>query len=165
MTVDFLISPSSEDDLPTRIKHLEGDFGAVITPGLDLAFRDREVISMKGQTLMGEVATREIPVCGPGAFVLLKALAFRSRGEAKDAYDLYYIVRNFGGGVQDVASRIKGLLPSLDAENALAILREDFTEANHAGPVRAASFSGEPNVELMRQDVVGFVVELLGAIT
>jgi hypothetical protein len=48
VTVDFLISPSSQDERPASIKHLEGDFGAVITPGLELAFRDREAIMMEG---------------------------------------------------------------------------------------------------------------------
>ena len=32
-------------------------------------------------------------MCGPGAFVVLKALAFRDRGEPKDAYDLVYVLR------------------------------------------------------------------------
>jgi hypothetical protein len=33
-------------------------------------------------TIMGERATRSIRVCGPGAFVVLKALAFDHRGES-----------------------------------------------------------------------------------
>ena len=89
MTVDFLISPSSDAGPSSNIKHLEGDFGAVITPGLELAFDDREYASMQGVTIMGEKATRDIPVCGPGAFVMLKALAFRNRGEPKDDYGLF----------------------------------------------------------------------------
>ncbi len=111
VTVDFLIGPSTEADRASGIKHLESDFGAVITPGLNLAFRDREIVPMDGITIMGERAKRDIPVCGPGAFVILKALAFRSRGEPKDAYDLYYTVRNFGGGVDEVAAHLIALLP------------------------------------------------------
>ncbi len=45
-------------------------------------------------------------MCGPGAYVVLKSLAFRSRGENKDAHDLYYLVRNYGTGIEDVASRL-----------------------------------------------------------
>jgi hypothetical protein len=33
------------------------------------------------------------------AYVVLKALAFDSRGENKDAYDLFYVVRNYGVGL------------------------------------------------------------------
>ena len=46
-----------------------------------------------------EQPTREVWVCGPGAYVVLKALAFRLRGENKDAYDLHYLVRNYGAGI------------------------------------------------------------------
>jgi hypothetical protein len=40
---------------------------------------------------MGERSTRNIRVSGPGAFVVLKALAFKTRGLAKDAYDLFNV--------------------------------------------------------------------------
>ena len=161
VTVDFLISPSSEADRPASIKHLENDFGAVVTPGLDLAFLDREIVAMEGETVVGEWAARDIPVCGPGAFVILKALAFRSRGEPKDAYDLYYTVRNFDGGIKDIAHRIGKLKSHPEARRALAILREDFAEAKHAGPHRAAKFSGDGDTDVVRQDVAGFIGELL----
>lgn len=164
VTVDFLISPSSEEDRAGRIKHLESDFGAVVTPGLELAFRDREVILMDGVTIMGEKAARDIPVCGPGAFVVLKALAFRARGEPKDAYDLYYTVRNFGGGVIEVAARVNSLRPDPEVELALDILREDFTAPETIGPMRAARFIGDETDDVARQDVVGFVRELLGEV-
>lgn len=51
---------------------------------------------------MGEDATRDVWVCGPGAHVVLKAPAFASRGENKDAYDLFYVVRDFGPGVERI---------------------------------------------------------------
>ncbi len=161
VTIDFLISPSSEASPPSNIKHLEGDFGAVITPGLELAFDDREFVSMQGVTIMGEQATRDIPVCGPGAFVMLKALAFRNRGEPKDAYDLYYGIRNFGGGVAEVAVRLSSLRPEPEAERALEILRDDFASPDLLGPVRAALFAGDETDDILRQDVVGYVQDLL----
>ena len=116
---------------------------------------------MDGITIMGERAKRELPVCGPGAFVILKALALDSRGAPKDAYDLYYTIRNLGGGVEDVAVRIIGLLPDPEAEKALGILRRDFTSANLVGPLRAAEFSGDADQDVIREDVVGFVKALL----
>lgn len=41
-------------------------------------------------------------VSGPGAFVVLKGLAFRLRGENKDAYDLVYVLLEYGNGLDDV---------------------------------------------------------------
>jgi len=78
--------------------------------------------------LLDEKAAREVWVCGPGAFVVLKALAFRGRGENKDAYDLYYLVRNFGSGVDDVAACLRPLLGDDEAKKALQVLRDDFLD-------------------------------------
>jgi hypothetical protein len=76
----------------------------VIAPGLHLAFKNRSRVSLSGLTIVGEDATRGIWVCGAGAFVALKALAFDLRGENKDAYDLFYVLRNYGAGLEDVAA-------------------------------------------------------------
>ena len=41
VTIEFLVPPVSEDDVGGQIKDIEKDFAAVITPGLELAFKDR----------------------------------------------------------------------------------------------------------------------------
>ena len=93
-----------------QIKYIEHDFAAVITPGLRLAFLDRQEILLSGETIFGEKAQRPIWVSGPGAFVVLRALAFRMRGENKDAYDLYYHIRNYGTGAHQIADAMKKVL-------------------------------------------------------
>lgn len=83
VTIDFLMPPKSVDERGGSLRSLEPDFAAVVAPGLQLAFRDRVLVSLSGQTIAGEDATRDIWVCGAGAFVVLKALAFGLRGENK----------------------------------------------------------------------------------
>ena len=93
--------------------------------------------------------------------MVLKALAFHLRGENKDAYDLYYVVRNYGAGVDDVASRLRPLLDDPSAGEAVRILNEDFREHDCIGPRRVAEFiKGMPDDEI-QADVVGFVRQLL----
>ena len=121
VTVDFLIPPSLATDKGGKLRHIEKDFAAVITPGLRLAFRDKKRVPLKGLTLFGEKADREIWVCGPGAFVVLKALAFDQRGENKDAYDLYFVIRNYGSGIDDVCKRLNPLLKELESKKAQAV--------------------------------------------
>lgn len=159
--VDFLIPPDGAEDSPGSLKDLEEDFAAIITPGLELAFRDRELIRVAGTTINGERSIRDIPVCGPGAFVVLKALAFDVRGLNKDAFDLFYVVRNFGTGPADVAARLRPLLDSTEARQALDILERDFSAADATGPMRVAAFTSTADDEGLREDVVGFVAELL----
>ena len=161
VTLDFLIQPSREGDKPGRLRDLEGDFAAIIAPGLRCAFRDRTRVTLQGTTLFGEKATREVWVSDAGAYVVLKALAFDSRGENKDAYDLFYVVRNYGGGVDDVAARLRPLLDDPEALRALEILRRDFSEPEAVGPMRVAAFVTGDKDDALQADVVGFVARLL----
>ena len=116
------------------------DFAAVIVPGLHLAFQDWIPVTISDDTVFRERTTRQIKVCGPAAFVVLKALAFRNRGENKDAYDVYYMIRNFGRGVEEVASRLRPLLNDPSAKLAITILGEDFLEHDGLGARRVAAF-------------------------
>lgn len=161
VTVDFLIPPSLATDQGGKLRDIEKDFAAIIAPGLKLAFEDRRRVRIEGKTIFGEKATREVWACGPGAFVVLKALAFLGRGENKDAYDLYYLVRNFGAGVEDVAACLRPLLGDDEVQKAIQVLRDDFLDHDGVGPRRVAEFlQGGPDDEI-QADVVGFVKALL----
>lgn len=164
VTVDFLVPQSSDNDYGGQIKDIEKDFAAVITPGLGLAFKDKIKITLEGYTIFGENAKRDVYVCGPGAFVVLKALAFRKRGENKDAYDLYYHIRNFGSGVEDIAAALNPLLNEKETKEALKILKEDFTGNDSIGAVRVARFLTDITDETIQADVAGFIHALLDLI-
>ena len=101
------------------------------------------------------------PALTPGAFVVLKALAFASRGENKDAYDLFYVVRNYGSGVQDTADSLRPLLEDPAGREAMAILRRDFLDHNGVGPRRVAEFMTHGPDDAIQADVVGFVRQML----
>jgi len=162
ITVDFVIAPSLDENKGGNILHIERDFAAVITPGLQLAFKDRQKIILKGNTLFNEKASREIWVCGPGAFLVLKALAFDNRGENKDAYDLYYMIRNYGRGIEDVCKCLRPLLNEPETQQALQILKRDFLDPEEVGPKRIAQFLYADLNEELQADVVGFIRELIG---
>jgi hypothetical protein len=153
VTIDFLLPP------------VEPDLSAMITPGLQLAQEEREEILLEGHTLKGERVSRPIPVCGPGAFVVLKALAFNDRGEPKDAFDLVYVLRRWPGGIPDIVER---LAPHVGTDagivgEALGKLASDFDSTDSHGPLRAAEFDGEQGGDLDAgaADAHGYVDDLL----
>jgi hypothetical protein len=159
--LEFLIPPVNEEAMPGRLQPLEQGLAAFIIPGLEVAFRDRIKVNICGTTLFGESTSREIPVCNPGAFVVLKALAFRNRGKFKDAYDLYYMTRNYGRGTEDVATFLAPLMNTVPGRRAIEILHEDFLDERALGPMRVALFAtGFEDLET-QADVVGFISELL----
>ena len=161
VTVDFLIEPDQASEAQAgRLFHLTDDWAAIIAPGLHLAFRNQQRITLKGKTIVGESAQRELCVCGAGAFVVLKALAFHNRGECKDAYDLYYMLRSYGDGVRSVVGELRPLLEDDSAQTALGYLREDFRNHDSIGPRRVAQFLfGRPDDDT-QADAVGFVQQL-----
>lgn len=161
VTVDFLIGPSAAEDQGGDLRNIENDFAAIIAPGLPLAFRDAERVSVSGHTLLGEPATREVQVCGPGAYVVLKALALHIRGENKDAYDLVYVLRYFGAGVGDVAGRLLPLLDDTDAVRAIEHLAEEFATIDSLGPRRYAEFLRGGHDDDLQADARGLVLDLV----
>jgi hypothetical protein len=161
VTVDFLIPPTLNGDKGGSLRNLEKDFAAIITPGLELAFLDRRLVPLEGETIRHERASREVWVCEAGAFTVLKSLAFKGRGENKDAYDLVYLLQNYGSGIDDVFQRLKPLLKSPSAQMALAVLDNDFTEVDSVGSMRVAEFLGDPQDAGVRADAAGAVRSLL----
>ena len=167
VTVDFLIPPAPDQDERVRVQNLEGDFGAVITPGLQLAFDERVDVELDGHTLHGERVRRTIPVCGPAAFVVLKALAFGDRAEPKDAYDLVYVIRHSPSRGPGIARRLADHADGHRSTvvRALELLARDFAAPDDLGPTRAARFSvaDAPRDELDNDaaDAHGYVEDLL----
>ena len=158
-TVDFLIPPSLDTDSGGDLRHIEPDFAAVITPGLHLAFQDRRKIKLSGPTPLSEQTERYIWVCGAAALTVLKAIAFQGRGTNKDAYDLTYIWR--GLGINVVARDIKPFLTDPHVDQALTIIKENFTAHDSPGPVRAAAFATGGRDDDLQADVVGLAQGLL----
>jgi hypothetical protein len=165
VTVDFLLPPIPGATQGGRVHKLEGDFGALIAPGLELAFDERHEITLNGHTLRGEAVRRTIPVCGPATFVVLKSFAFADRGEPKDAYDLIYVLRRWPDDVDDIADRLSSHAekhPGI-VHDALESLANDFATADNHGPRRAAAFQGSGREDEDAADAYGYVDDLLRA--
>ena len=159
VTIDFLMPARGADhDVWAR---LTPDFAPVRTPGLQLVRHDWLLVDLRGSTLAGEDVRCRIRVCGPGAFVVLKARALRERRRPKDAYDLHYVLKHLGGGVEDVATALRGLTNDDDARQALAWLAEDYAALDSIGPVQVAAFLQGARDDELQADARGRVPRLL----
>lgn len=156
VVIDFLIDETETDTHDWGLTHhLTKDLAALRTLGLRLAFEDAEVREVSGTTLEEDAAARPVRVCGPAAFIVLKAIAFRNRNKEKDAYDLVYVARNWPGGPEAVAERWKvlGDHPALAA--ALEVLRADFLTEQALGPRSASRFLTGAVDDVYVADAVG----------
>jgi hypothetical protein len=159
--VEFLIAPIPGSESDNRIFHLETDLAAIVVPGIELAFHDRQYVQLEGKTIQGDAVQRSIWVCGPGAFIVLKAIAYRNRGEPKDAYDLFYVLQNYGDGLETIATRIRPHAKKPLVTRALRDLSQDFQSPNHKGPRDVARFTTGRVSEDLQADVSGLVRELI----
>lgn len=164
ITIDFLIPPPTSGERGGDLKHLDEDFAAIVTPGLDLAFHDRWRVTIEGETVLGERARREVLVADVGALIVLKALAFRGRGREKDAYDLDWLLSAYPGGPQAIALRFLALPATQERTSAIRILREDFGAPDAVGVLRAAAFLGRSADLGHRADVARRTADFLATI-
>ena len=122
-------------------------------------------VTIDDSTPRDEQARRTVKVSGPAAFVVLKAHAFRLRGENKDAYDLLYVLKNHGDGTtEQVARRFDTIADADEAQEALVILAEDFATPDHLGATRAAEFLTGHHAAAVQADAFGYVQEFLSRI-
>jgi hypothetical protein len=134
-----------------------------ISRPLRLAFKDRICTRLQGNDLHGREIAIDANVCGPGAYVAIKALTFDDRQLNKDAYDLYFVLHYYGSGVQDVADRLRPLLQDTEAKRALRVLSSDFCVDYERGCEAVARFLFPRPDEALQADVAGDVLQLLNA--
>jgi hypothetical protein len=127
--------------------HLIGTHGVLAFPllGGELASQESHVRSVQGQLPDGEEVQVEAIITGAVPFVVLKAYAIRDRPEPleKDPYDLYYLVRNYPGGVDTLIKEFEHFLGMPLVQEAGSILDKAFETPSSFGPksvAQAASF-------------------------
>jgi predicted nucleotidyltransferase len=91
----------------------------------------------------------------------MKALAFHSRGENKDAYDLTYVLQNYEGRAEAVAKRLAPLREADEARQALQELDRDFASVDSLGPVRVSEFLLGARDDAAEADAWGAVRDLI----
>ena len=162
--IDWLIEATPENP-PASMHHLEGDFGAIAMRGIELALNERVMVSLDGYTLDGNRLERDVPVCGPGAFVVLKALAIANRDKPKDCYDTLYVIHNYAGAPATIVEALAHhaeIHPALVRE-ALEKLATDFASPEHQGPQYVVEFDGLTGDEADQAaaDAQGYVDDML----
>lgn len=161
--IEFLIPPLDNKARPGTIQHLSGDFGAIILHAGELAFLDRISREVSGTNLQGAKDTRAMWVCGPAAFLVLKAFAHRRRNEPKDAYDIDYLVAGYPGQPASILDRFDLLRGRPGVSEAMELLRNAFHGIDSTGPVDVASFLETTGDENFRRDVAGRLLDFLAA--
>ncbi|MDE0156553.1 MAG: hypothetical protein OXI88_06035 [Gammaproteobacteria bacterium] len=108
--------------------------------GADMAFDNPVHVKIAGELPGGAKDTVTIRVASIVPFIVMKAMAMRDRLKQKDPYDIYYCLKYFPGGIEEIAESFSLLRRNKLVGEALGILAEKFDSPDHVGPVHVTEF-------------------------
>jgi len=122
----------------------------------DLAFQNPIQITIEGTLPDGGKDRASIQGASIVPFLMMKAQALNSRLKEKDAYDIYYCVSNFPGGLDALADAFRSFPDHPLIQEGLTILSEKFSSVDSLGPVFVTNFLDETDPDsraIIQRDV------------
>jgi len=166
--VDFLMPRDAEivkNDPP-----LISNFAVQRADGAELAMRFYQFVAIVGSMPNGGTNRVEIAVCSIPALLAMKGHALEGRYKQKDAYDIYYCIRNFPGGPIALAEACSPLLEHASGAAGYGFIDRKFDTIDGFGPTCVRRFVeethvlGERSPEQWQQDAFGQVDAWLRAL-
>ena len=109
----------------------------------DLAFQDPIQIAIEGVLPEGGKDRATIWVSSIVPFLVMKAQALNGRLKEEDAYDIYYCLTNFPGGLDGLVESFHQFPEHPLVQEGLEILAEKFITPDAVGPVFVTNFLEE----------------------
>ena len=106
--VDFLMPRDAR--IAKNTPPLVADFAVQRADGADLALRFYQLVAIDGDMPDGRRSRVQIAVASIPALLTMKGYAIANRLKQKDAYDIYYSIRNFPGGIEALVGATEPLL-------------------------------------------------------
>ena len=137
--------------------------------GCDLAFINPIKVDIEGELPNGSLDKTSVRVASIVPFLMMKAQAL-SRLKEKDAYDIYFCLRHFPGGLDAVIEAFAPFRENNLVQEGLHILADKFASVDHVGPVMVADFEDVRETDaraMLLQDVfqrVRYILEKVGII-
>jgi hypothetical protein len=153
-----------------NVPPLISEFAVQRASGADLALRFYQMVAIDGPMPEGGRNRVEIAVASIPALLAMKGFAIHGRHKQKDAYDIYYCVRNYPGGIDALAEACRPLLTIEGGKTGFQHIAEKFDTADGYGPtcvrrfVEASQVLGERSPDQWQTDAFGQVDAWLRAL-
>lgn len=108
--------------------------------GCDLAFDLYVETEIEGELPEGGRDQARIRVSSVVAFLVMKGMALHDRLKEKDAWDIYFTVTNYPGGLDALAEEIRPHLGHRLVQEGLQKIAGKFASPEHVGPKFVADF-------------------------
>ncbi len=138
VVVDFLMPRDAE--IAKNRPPLLSQFAVQRADGAELALRFNQMVAIDGNMPGGGRNRVRIAVASIPAFLAMKGYAIAKRLKHKDAYDIYYSIRNFPDGIDALVEATQSLLDVQSARRGYCLISEKFRKFEDFGPTNVKRF-------------------------
>jgi hypothetical protein len=142
--VDFLMPRDAK--YKKNVPPLTQNFAVQRADGADLALCYFKMITINGLMPSGGTNCVLVPVSSIPAFLAMKGHAIEGRYKQKDAYDIYYSIRNYPGGPEALARECEPLLVHPSGTAGYGFINDKFNDVDGFGPTCVRHFVAETSV-------------------
>ena len=159
--VDFLMP--RDVDIVKNTPPLISNFAVQRADGADLALKFYQMVAIDSEMPDGGHNRVHIAVASIPALLAMKGYAIANRQKPKDAYDIYFCIRNFPDGLDALVAETKPLLEVDTARKGYLLIAGKFRDVDDFGPTSVRQFVegsdalGERTPDQWQQDAFGQV--------
>ncbi|MBL4621803.1 MAG: hypothetical protein JKY89_05340 [Immundisolibacteraceae bacterium] len=134
--------------------------------GADIVFTNFIEINLEGLLPDKSIDQVSFKIASIAAFLAMKGMALADRFKEKDAYDIYYCVKEYPGGIKKLVEDIKPAIKrSKLIQEGFEKIRSKFQSIKHSGPRHVAIFEQldeeEDEFDILVRDAYERVTSLL----
>lgn len=132
--------------------------------GCNLAFNDPIEVTIEGDLPGGGRDSVRVRVASIVAFLVMKGMALDDRLKEKDAWDIYYCLQNYPGGLDAISEAVKPYVGNALVREGLRKIAKHFALISNIGPKFVADFeelTEREERELIQRDAFERVNHLL----
>jgi hypothetical protein len=138
--IDFLAGEYGGTDKNHRHQDVQQDLKARKARACELALQYRTKIKVSGKMPDGALNETEVYLSDVIPFIIMKGMALHDRLKEKDAWDIYYCLKQFPGGIQDLTKQFEPLVENKLVSEGLSKIRSKFKTIDSVGPTSVVAF-------------------------
>jgi hypothetical protein len=142
--IDFMVPRGA--NLMKNVPPILENFAVLKADGADLANEFQELTTIEGPMPDGGKNRVQIAVASIPALLAMKGFALKGRLKKKDAYDVYYCIRNYKEGPEGLAKACAPLLEKTAGIAGYNIIAEKFSTEDSFGPTSVRQFVEEEGI-------------------
>lgn len=138
IVVDFLMPRDAK--IARNKPPLLSEFAVQRADGAEVALISNQMVAIDGDMPGGGRNRVHIAVASIPALLAMKGYAIDNRLKRKDAYDIYYSVRNFPGGIDRLVEATRLVLDVESARKGYRLIAGKFRNVEDFGPTSVKEF-------------------------